>query len=109
MIRVCEVENRVTEHDHRLFVGIGEYAGEWIIPHLDNFKLSDPLPKLSLCRPEFLVVAADDLCRSFILSSALGGSLIFHCFMRANSSRQSARIPRISSLGIQIPQGEASI
>src|SRR5919106_1240524 len=59
MIRVCEIQHRITQQHHQLLVLSPEESGQRLLTSLSHDAFSHPLPKLSLRRPKLLPIAAN--------------------------------------------------
>lgn len=74
VIRMGQVENRVADQHQQLFMLAVESSSQRLLARLDHDALSDPLPELSLRRPELFAVAANHERRFLPLFSL--------CFLR---------------------------
>lgn len=67
MMRVCEVEHRMGNQDHKLFMLTQKLSGKRVISDLDHGSFSDPLPKLSLGGPKLFSITANYQRRALLL------------------------------------------
>lgn len=67
MVWMGQVEHRVANHYHQLFMVSAKGARQRKIMRLFDYALPDPLPELLLSRPEFLPIATDDQRRFLLL------------------------------------------
>jgi hypothetical protein len=59
VIRMCQIQNRITQQDQQLFVLASEQSSQRLLTGFRHDAFSHPLPKLSLRCPELLPVAAN--------------------------------------------------
>lgn len=66
MIRVGEVQDRVTKKHEEFLILSKECPRQWVVFYLHQHAVSSPLPELSLRGPELLIIAAYDECGSLL-------------------------------------------
>jgi len=59
VVRVRQIQHRITQQHQQLFVFSSEQSSERLLPGFHHHALSHPLPKLRLCRPKLLPVTAN--------------------------------------------------
>jgi len=101
MIRVCQIQNGITQQHQQLFVLTVKCSSQRLFTSLGYNSVSDPLPELSLCRPKLFPVAADDQ-RCFLLPFFLFGDCRFV------SAHVDTLVP-LRGRGTQKPIREASL
>jgi hypothetical protein len=71
MIRASEAEHGTTKHDRQFFMLPKKLARQRLILQLDDDTFSEPLPELSLSRPELLSVTTNNQRGPFFLGFLL--------------------------------------
>src|ERR1044071_2712656 len=66
MIRVRQIQYRVTQQHEQLLMLAFEQSREWLFARLDDNTIAHPLPELGLCCPKLFPVFADDECCLFL-------------------------------------------
>lgn len=60
VVRICQIENRITDYDRFLLVFSDKSATQGIVASFHHYLLANPLPKLVLSSPILLAVTAND-------------------------------------------------
>lgn len=111
MIRMCQIQHRITQQHHQLFMLSSELTSQRLITDLRDHTLSYPLPKLCLCCPKLFPIAAN-YQRGLLLPLLLLVRLSVHALLdtprplRVDPLAPCSR--RTESGHTQKPRGEAS-
>lgn len=67
VVGMRQVEHRITDQDHQLFMISSKRTGKRMVTGFFNYAFSKPLPELLLRSPEFFSIPADHYRRFLLL------------------------------------------
>ena len=103
VIRVREVQNRITQQHHQLLMLAPKQPRQRLIARLHHDALSHPLPELRLRRPKLLPIATDHE-RRFLFPLLFLRNYVWLC--RHQCTLHPLRVAREDT---QVPEREASL
>ena|ERR1041384_8572171 len=104
-----QVQHSIAEDHQRLFVFAAEVPRQWMILHLLDQPISDPLPELGLSSPEPAAVPTNNERGAFLLFLILFAThLGLFAARTPSASSASTRDQRLVASNQTVPRREAS-